>query len=224
VNGGSTVQAQARQKSIGVLRRFLATKPASTPGELCEMCATAIATQHSHVVDVDGRGLLCTCRACWLLFTQPGAAQGRYRAVPERYLHVPDFNLSESVWDEVQIPVRLAFFFRNSSMGCVVAFYPSPAGATQSELPVGVWDDLVRTNRVLSTLQDDVEALLVRGDKGQTGFECFVVPIDACYALTGVLRRRWKGFDGGEEAWRDIGHFFDRLRERSRRTSREEGS
>jgi hypothetical protein len=47
------------------------------------------------------------------------------------------------------------------------------------------------------------------------------VPIDACYELTGIVRRRWKGFDGGEEAWRDIGDFFARLRARSRTSSPE---
>jgi hypothetical protein len=29
------------------------------------------------------------------------------------------------------------------------------------------------------------------------------------------MRRRWKGFDGGTEAWRDIDDFFAALRRRS---------
>src|SRR4029077_19760770 len=148
--------------------------------------------------------LLCTCRACYLLFTRTGAAQGKYRAVPDRYLHLPAFLLGTAAWDALQIPVRMAFFFSNSSLGRVVAFYPSPAGATESLLPLDSWQALLDRTPVLASLEPDVEALLVHGRRGADSFDCFVVPIAACYELTGIVRRRWKGFDGGEEAWRDI--------------------
>jgi hypothetical protein len=59
-----------------------------------------------------------------------------------------------------------------------------------------------------------VEALLVR--RAGEGFECFLVPIDACYELVGLVRMHWKGFDGGQEAWEAIDGFFDAVRERSR--------
>ncbi len=182
------------------------------------MCAEPIGHEHAHVVNVEARTLLCACRACYLLFTRPGAAQGRYRAVPDRRLRLAGFQLGESQWDALQIPVRLAFLFHNSTLGRVVAFYPSPAGATESLLPLEAWQELAGANPVLSALEPDVEALLVRGSRaGEVpGFECFLVPIDACYALTGVVRRRWRGFDGGEDAWRDIDGFFAALRARSR--------
>jgi hypothetical protein len=64
-------------------------------------------------------------------------------------------------------------------------------------------------------MEADVEALLVRRGR-DASFECFLVPIDSCYELTGIVRRRWRGFDGGEEARRDIDGFFDALREKSR--------
>ena len=48
------------------------------------------------------------------------------------------------------------------------------------------------------------------------GFECYLVPIDACYELVGLVRMHWKGFDGGQEAWEAIDGFFDAVRERSR--------
>jgi hypothetical protein len=69
-------------------------------------------------------------------------------------------------------------------------------------------------NPLFKSIEDDVEALLVRRD-GET-FECYLVPIDACYELVGLVRLNWKGFDGGEEARIAIGAFFDGLRERSR--------
>src|SRR5262249_1521253 len=150
----------------------------------------------------------------YLLFTHAGAAQGRFRAVPDRCLRLVGFQLSDARWDELQIPVRMAFLFRNSALGRVVAFYPSPAGAPESLLPLDAWRELVEANPVLDTIEPDVEALLVRGSRSGSaeGFECYLVPIDACYELTGVVRRRWRGFDGGDEAWRDIDAFFARLR------------
>jgi hypothetical protein len=214
VSLGPTRTASA---ALDALRRFAAGVPVKpVPGERCEMCSEPIAADHAHVVNVEARALLCTCRTCYLLFTRPGAAQGRYRAVPDRRLRLTGFQLSESRWDALQIPVRMAFLFHNTALGRVVSLYPSPAGATESLLPLEAWQDLVEANPVLGAMEPDVEALLVHGPRGGDGFECFLVPIDACYELTGVVRRRWRGFDGGEEAWRDIEDFFARLRARSR--------
>ena len=185
------------------------------------MCAEPVADGHSHVVNLDSRQILCTCRACWLLFTHQGAAGGRYRAVPDRYLHDPEFRLGEAQWEELQIPVRVAFFFDNSDLDRVAAFYPSPAGATESLLPLEAWAGVVAANPVMTDLAPDVEALLVR--RAGDGFECYLVPIDACYELVGLVRMHWKGFDGGQEAWEAIDGFFDAVRERSRPVDRASG-
>ena len=197
-------------------------RPRAAPGEACEMCAEPVGDGHSHVVNLDSRQILCTCRACWLLFTHRGAAGGRYRAVPDRYLHDPGFRLDEGQWDALQIPVRVAFFFNNSDLGRVAAFYPSPAGATESLLSLEAWADVVAANPVMTDLAPDVEALLVRRAGG--GFECYLVPIDACYELVGLVRMHWKGFDGGQEAWEAIDGFFDAVRERSRPVPKEAGA
>jgi hypothetical protein len=196
-------------------------KPRAAPGEACEMCAEPIGDGHSHVVNLDSRQILCTCRACYLLFTHQGAAGGRYRAVPDRYLHDPGFRLDDASWDALQIPVRVAFFFLNSDLGRVAGFYPSPAGATESLLPLEAWADVVAANPVMTDLAPDVEALLVH--RTGEGFECFLVPIDACYELVGLVRMHWKGFDGGQEAWEAIDGFFDAVRERSRPVGKETG-
>ena len=185
------------------------------------MCAEPVGDGHSHVVNLDSRQIMCTCRACYLLFTHQGAAGGRYRAVPDRYLHDRSFQLDEGGWDTLQIPVKVAFFFHNSDLGRVVAFYPSPAGATESLLPLEAWQDVVAANPEMTDLVPDVEALLVQRD-GQ-GFECFLVPIDACYELVGLVRMHWKGFDGGEEAWAAIDGFFDAVRDRSRPVEKARG-
>ena len=41
-------------------------------GERCEMCAEPISDEHPHVVDLESRALMCTCRGCYLLFTAVG--------------------------------------------------------------------------------------------------------------------------------------------------------
>ncbi len=178
------------------------------------MCNEQIPDEHEHVVNAESRSLMCTCRGCWLLFTSDGAGSGRYRAVPDRYATVEDFTMSGGTWDSFQIPVSVAFFFQNSSLDRVTAFYPSPAGATESLLELTAWDELVAANPVLATLVPDVEALLVRvGGDDPIGF---VVPIDACYELVGQMRRLWRGFDGGREAKDALDQFFSDLRARCR--------
>ena len=197
------------------LRRFLREPPAP-PQERCELCATPVAAEHPHLVEPAQRRLMCACQACGLLFSDPGL---RYRRVPDRYLADPGFALSDAQWDALQVPVGMAFFLVNSARdGAVVACYPSPAGATESELPLEAWADGVGASALAEKLEPDVEALLVRRGSAGPGErpEALLVPVDACYRLVGLVRRHWKGFDGGTEAWAAIDAFFDDLRERAR--------
>lgn len=164
--------------------------------------------------------MLCACGPCGFLFNNPGAGGGGYRRVPDRYLSDPDFRLTDAQWDELQIPVGMAFFLRNSAQQKVIACYPSPAGATESELELEAWTTGVGGGRLAVELEPDVEALLVRRDKAGSGGsagppECLLVPIDACYRLVGLVRLHWRGFDGGADAWREIDSFFDALREQA---------
>ena len=145
------------------LRRVVSSRPPPIQGERCEMCAEPIGAEHQHVVNLESRGLMCTCRGCYLLFTAEDA-ELRYRAVPDRYLSFPDFTVDARQYDELEIPVGLAFLFRNSVLGRVVAFYPGPAGATESELPLAAWSRIVAANPQLDLLRPDVEALLIRSE------------------------------------------------------------
>jgi hypothetical protein len=184
--------------------------------ERCELCSEPISVDHGHLVDLDARNLLCACRGCYLLFVSEGAGGARYRAVPDRYVSFPDFQLGPQQWESLQIPVGLAFFFLNSSLGRVAAFYPGPAGATESELALDTWEEVIAENPELGTLQPDVEAFLVRAQVNRGGAECFIVPIDACYELVGRMRRLWRGFDGGQEARDELDAFFARVKDRAR--------
>ena len=186
-----------------------------TEAERCEMCGEVLDHRrgHGHVVDTDKRSLACTCRACYLLFTHEGAAAGRYRAVPDRVRHDPDRPLTDADWNELQIPVAMAFFFYNSAIGRVVAGYPSPAGPTECELDLQAWDRIAAEHPLLTEMAPDVEAILV--NRTDLGNEVFLIPIDECYSLVGELRMRWQGFDGGAEVRAAVAEFLDGLRQRA---------
>jgi hypothetical protein len=201
--------------ALAGLRRIISERPAPVVGERCEMCAEPITDDHPHVVDLESRALMCTCRGCYLLFTAEDAKL-RYRAVPDRYLSFPDVTLDAREYDELEIPVGLAFLFNSSVLDRTVAFYPGPAGATESELPLEAWARVVEANPQLALLRADVEALLLRGTDRGSEFSCHLVPIDACYALVGQLRRLWRGFDGGAEAHQAMDDFFAEMAARSR--------
>jgi hypothetical protein len=205
-----------------VLARIRATKAPQPAGERCEMCSEDIADEHQHVVNVEGRQLMCVCRGCYLLFTD-STAQLRYRSVPDRYLHFPDLALGRLEWEALQIPVGLAFFFRNSALDKTVGFYPGPAGATESELDLDAWSLITSADARLALMADDVEALLVRVPDNQDP-ECYLVPIDACYEFVGRLRMLWRGFDGGQQARAYIDDFFEKITARCRDVSRERAS
>jgi len=188
-------------------------EPGPAPGqaeETCELCAAPIGPAHGHLADLENSTLNCACRACYLLFTEPGAARGRYRAVPERYLRDPARPLTAAEWAGLDVPVGLAFFLNSSRRGQVCGFYPSPAGVTECTLDLAAWARLGKAHPLLLAADADVEAVLV--SRADADVECFVVPIDACYELAGRMRMLWQGFDGGAEARQSIAEFLDSVR------------
>ena len=44
----------------------------------------------------------------------------------------------------------------------------------------------------------------------------FIVPIDECYRLVGIIRLHWRGLSGGREVWGEIDSFFAGLKARAR--------
>ncbi len=195
------------------LKRLLDRNRTAFAGDPCQGCGTPLPADHSHVANVQTRQLLCVCEACYASI--PTASDGRdsHRAVPRRYLRLLAAAITDEQWDAFEIPVGIAFFFRNSTLGRAIAAYPSPAGATESLLSAETWDRVLRASPWARTLVPDVEALLVRRTNG-TG-ECYIVPIDACYELTGCIRRRWSGFGGGPAVREEIDSFFATIRGKS---------
>jgi Family of unknown function (DUF5947) len=188
--------------------------------EKCEMCAAEVPAEHGHVADLEAASLMCACRSCYLLFTQRSAGRGRYRTVPDRYLADPGRVMSPAEWDQLEVPVGLAFFLHSSRAdGELSGFYPSPAGATECRLDLQRWQQLVSDYPLLGAPEPDVEAALI--SHSDAGVEYFVVPIDACYELAGRMRLHWRGFDGGTEARQSIADFLAKVRSKARPFSME---
>jgi hypothetical protein len=119
------------------------------------------------------------------------------------------FALSDAEWEDFKIPINVAFIFQSSAENRIVALYPSPAGATESQLSIETWNALANENPALKDMEADVEALLVnRLDK----HEYYILPIDECFRLVGIIRTHWHGFSGGTEVWHEIEKFFAKLR------------
>jgi hypothetical protein len=186
--------------------------------EHCDLCSEPIPPEHRHLLEVSTREIMCACRPCSILFDSEAASEGRYRIIPDRHLFLEDFEMSDVQWESLRIPVDMAFFFHSTPAEKVVAFYPSPMGPTESLLKLSAWEELETHNRVLKGMKRDVEALLVNRVRGTR--EHFLVPIDECYRLVGLIRMHWRGLSGGREVWEEIEQFFEELRKRSKTVGR----
>lgn len=176
--------------------------------EVCELCGKPIAEEHSHLVEPAGHKLVCSCRPCALLFSRP--AQTRYLLVPPTGRVLADFAIPEDLWAGLMIPVDMAYFFKSTQAGRVVALYPSPAGATESLLTLETWQQVQQSHRALREMRADVEGLLVCRIGSQ--HEYFIAPVDRFYELVGIIKTTWRGFSGGPDVWSAIRAYFDRLR------------
>ena len=168
------------------------------------MCGELLAARHSHVASLSERS--ADVHLPGLLSAVHRAGRRCSAAVgpsPSESSAPDDFAFTQAQWDDLAIPVDLVFFFQQSDLDeplgprRIVACYPSPAGATESELDLAVWAEIAAENPSLADVEPDVEAVLVRR-RGDGEFGCLIVPIDACYELVGLVRQYWSGFQGGD--------------------------
>lgn len=201
--------------SLQALRQFAKKREqARTLVERCELCSAVLAAEHRHLLELANHAVICACNACSVLFDGEGAGGGKYRLVSRRYLGLQDFHMTDEQWDELMIPVNMVYMFYSTTARHVVAFYPSPAGAMESMLSLESWGALTSSNPILNDLEPDVEALLI--NRVREAREYYIVPIDACYRLVGLIRISWKGLSGGEAVWKAIAEFFTGMQAKSR--------
>ena len=193
------------------LRGFIRERP---PAERCELCSAELAPhpRHEHLLEPGARQIHCSCTPCALLF--PPDAGKRYRRVPRRLWYLHGFAMTDAQWESLAIPVNMAFLHTTSPSSELRAFYPSPAGATESLLTLEGWGAMVADNPILREMEPDVEALLVNRVGGAR--DHFIAPIDRCYELVGLIRVSWRGLSGGQEVWERIDAFFTDLRAQAR--------
>jgi Family of unknown function (DUF5947) len=191
--------------NFDILKRFVRKR--SVKAESCDMCSLELGPDHPHLVEPATRRLVCACQACAILFSN--GAETKYRRVPQTVRYLSNFELTDAQWEGLMIPINMAFFFYSSAAGKISVLYPSPAGPMESLLDFQSWQQIVESNPVLQTIEPDTEALLV--NRVQHSSDHFIVPIDQCYRLVGLIRTQWKGLAGGAEVWEAINSFFAEL-------------
>ena len=196
---------------IAALRRLTVQGAKPDSLEICDFCSAFLFPHHRHLLEVASRKIICVCDPCALRFDS--AIDGRFRLIPRESRELPNFRLNDAEWDNLALPINLIFIFHNTLSGKPTAIYPSPAGPTESLIGLETWQRILAENCELDELKPDVEALLInRLGKAR---DYFIVPIDACFELVGLIRKNWRGLSGGEKVRVEIETFFNRLREPS---------
>ena len=217
------IAARRRAATLGRLRALaqgppspgdeqarLAIHPTQAPVERCDLCGTTVPEDHRHLLHLTERRIDCACEPCWARHS----GDPEYRPTGMRTVWLSGFDCDGELWGRFGIPIALAFFLRSTVTGGVVALYPSPAGATESELDLAAWDDLVARNPVLAGLDADAEALIV--NRLSDPAQYVIAPIDECYRLVGLIKSRWEGISGGAALERAVPEFFAGLRAKTR--------
>jgi hypothetical protein len=208
------VASRRRAQMISGMRGLARARPAGGPAaaaadeaaERCDLCGLPIPEDHRHLLALVERRIVCSCEACWAM----RAGEGDYRPTGNRTVWLPDLEVPDDLWASFQIPIGLAFFMHSTVTACVVAMYPSPAGATESELHFDTWRRMVELNPVLDDLEPDIEGLIVNRLTEPPVYA--IAPIDRCYALTGAIKLTWEGISGGTGVGEAVSRFFDELR------------
>lgn len=201
--------AQAVTDSFTALRRFARSSP---PAERCDLCGVVLEPMHPHLLEPGNRRIVCGCEPCSILFCD--REDGKYMRIPRRARLLKQLEITDLEWEEMTLPINLAFFFRDSE-GHVKAAYPSPAGAIESQLPLSLLAERFASIPELAEMKPEVEALLVNRVSGRST-PCMIAPIDECFRLVGIIRMSWRGLSGGRDVWNAVDEFFDHLQRKAK--------
>ena len=182
----------------------------SEPEERCELCSMPITPGHQHLLEPARKQIICSCDGCAILFC--GQAGAHYLRIPRRIRCLVDFQIADLQWEALMIPINLAFFYRDSRLKKMMAMYPSPAGAIESQLSLEAWMEIAADHAALQTMEPDIETFLV--NRVTDPAEYYLVPIDECFHLVGLIRMYWRGLSGGAEVWKEVARFFTALKAR----------
>jgi hypothetical protein len=202
-----TTRTAPAVRRLRALSQARAPAPAGAPesAEHCDLCGTGIDAEHRHLLHLVDRRILCACEPCFAMRSGDAALTPS----GSRIALLDGFALDDDLWAKFQIPIGLAFFMVRERGQGILGLYPSPAGATECELHLAAWDELVAANPVLTELEPEVEALIVNRMSNPPRHA--IVPIDRCYVLVGMIKSRWEGISGGSAIDDAVAEFFAAL-------------
>ena len=132
---------------------------------------------------------------------QRGISKGTV-AYPPRVRFFRSFRMTDAQWDALMIPIGIAFFSRSSRSNRVWLSIRARRGRWNRCLSLETWDEIEQRKSDIAHDGSDVEGLLVY--RVGTAREYYIIPIDECFKLIGIIRLKWKGFSGGMEVWQEI--------------------
>jgi hypothetical protein len=198
---------------LNVIERIRSTRVTGGDVERCELCASPVAVEHSHLVDLHKRRLVCCCDACVSLFDVPLTRESqeisrtRFKRVPTRWKKLGDVVMGRELAAELCLPVGLIFLMCASPSGKAIALFPGPIGVAEADISGDGWARVVERWSALQEMVADVEAIMLVNMHNIDEAGVYLVPIDACFNLAGRLQTSWKGLDGGIDGERALADF-----------------
>jgi len=212
------------ENPLAVIERIRSTRVTNDGVERCELCASPVAMEHSHLVDLHKRRLVCCCEACGSLFEVPldgGKSQelalARFKRVSTRWKKLGDVVMGRELAAELCLPVGLVFLMCSSPSGKAVGLFPGPLGIAEAEISDDGWAGVLERWSALQEMAADVEAIMLVNMRNVDEAGVYLVPIDACFSLAGRLQGSSKGLDGGAEAGKVVADFVRELTAKSGR-------
>jgi hypothetical protein len=184
----------------------------------CGFCSSHLQPDHGHLLDMAGHRIVCVCKRCTRRGAEPkggSVSPPQFKRIRSTCLYVADFRIPDGA--TISSPAGIFFLFFSSSWNRVRAFYPGPAGALESKLGLVTFNKLKSSNPILAELllepNTDVLALVV--NRSRRPYEHYLVPIDECYRLVGLMRREWGAATDGRLLHESTNEFFRQLRAKS---------
>ena len=206
-------------------KRFGTGGSSFRPAARCDRCGVGLLPdpRHAHLFSYSRRSLLCACAACSAPYREGVIGKERspaYRLVPSRVERIDALSLTQADWEELGIPVQIAFLLKNQrENGWRLGRGRGPSRLSQPGREYGIGHPAGGVDPPLVQL---LSARATRAGRRSPArrqaprqARYFRAPIDECYRLAGLLRSHWEGFAGGPRVGAAVDDFFAELASRA---------